>query len=82
MLKLVSLFLIVAAGESRQFVDAVITQLNYAVDVLTNDCRRKEPVEKPFHFFSVIMETIPQLSGEQVLSRRGVFSSPVCEKYC
>lgn len=82
MLKLVSLFLIVAAGESRQFVDAVITQLNYAVDVLTNDCRKKEPVEKPFHFFSVIMETIPQLSGEQVLSRRGVFSSPVCEKYC
>lgn len=82
MLKLVSLFLIVAAGESRQFVDAVITQLNYAVDVLTNDCRKKEPVEKPFHFFSVTMETIPQLSGEQVLSRRGVFSSPVCEKYC
>lgn len=82
MLKLVSLFLIVAAGESRQFVDAVITQLNYAVDVLTNDCRKKEPVEKPFHFFSVIMETIPQLSGEQVLSRRGVFSSPVWERYC
>lgn len=82
MLKLVSLFLIVAAGESRQFADAVITQLNYAVDVLTNDCRKKEPVEKPFHFFSVIMETIPQLSGEQVLSRRGVFSSPVWERYC
>ena len=79
---MVSLFFIVTADQSRQFVDAVIAQLNYAVDVLTNDCRKKEPVEKPFHFFSVIMETIPQLSGKQVLSRRGVFSSPVYEKYC
>lgn len=71
-LKIAFNFLIVAVDESFKLVDAVIVQLNYAVDGLTNDCRKKVR-GRDFPFFSNIMETIRQISGKEVLSCRGIF---------
>ena len=48
-LKIAFNFLIVAVDESFKLVDAVIVQLNYAVDGLTNDCRKKS-VDETFLF--------------------------------